>query len=374
MITDENRNLIYAIVASMLLLGSWHYLYEVPKREKLQEQKKVDVAQKKISTPSDALLPEPTVQVAKGRMEVLQAAPRIQIKTPKLQGSLRLIGGRIDDLTLVQYRETIDKSSKPWTLLSPTGGKNAYFTEVGWITQDSSVKVPKSDTLWQSTSTTLTPNSPVVLTWDNGEGLIFERIISVDKDYLFTIKQRVKNRTGKVVKLFPYGLISRSGTPETSGFAILHEGPIGYLNGKLEEIDYTDLQEKKKISQNVTGGWLGITDKYWLTALLPDQSKTFKTSFRDIVEGDVDRYQTDYLGAEYKIQPHSHVEITNHVFAGAKILELLDGYEVQLGVHHFDLAVDFGWFYIITKPIFHVLSFFHDWIGNFGVAILFLIN
>ena len=205
---------------------------------------------------------------------------------------------------------------------------------------------------------------------DNGEGLVFERIFAIDDDYMVTTTQRVRNSGNDSVTLFPYGLVSRSGTPETLGFYILHEGPLGVFDGTLREVDYDDLQEGANVEQRSVGGWIGITDKYWLAALIPDQKQAMTYRFVHSIHNQDDRYQVDYLGTEARLEPSKTLEVTNRLFVGAKEVKLLDAYSDALGIANFDLAVDFGWFYFLTKPFFYAVSWLSIHLGNFGLAIL----
>jgi YidC/Oxa1 family membrane protein insertase len=209
------------------------------------------------------------------------------------------------------------------------------------------------------------------LTWDNGQGLVFTRILSVDKDYMFTVRDMVRNTGSAPVKLLPYGLISRTGTPSVAGYYILHEGMIGYLGGSLQEVKYSSLNPGSPLPYASHGGWLGFTDKYWLTALVPPQSEEIKARFTHTVDGGVARYQADYLGPEITVAPDGTAESSARFFAGAKEVNLLDAYK-ESGIPFFDRAIDFGWFYFLTKPIFLILQFFYNILGNFGLAILLL--
>ncbi|MEP2334785.1 membrane protein insertase YidC, partial [Marinobacter sp.] len=208
------------------------------------------------------------------------------------------------------------------------------------------------------------------LTWDNGAGLVFERTYAIDNQFMFSVTQKVRNSSGASVTLFPYGLLSRGGTPETAGFYILHEGPLGVFDETLNEVDYDDLQDDGDVEVAATGGWIGITDKYWLAALVPAQDEAVKYRFMHMIRQQDDRYQTDYLGSARAIPAGGVVESEVHLFAGAKEVKLLDKYEAEYGIANFDLAVDFGWFYFLTKPFFYALSWLHGVVGNFGIAIL----
>ena len=298
-------------------------------------------------------------------------SPRLRIEAQRVQGSVRLRGARIDDLLLYDYRNTLDSDSGDIVLLSPAGTQNAYYTEFGWaVGVGTDMPVPDTTTLWQANGDVLVPRAPITLEWDNGQGLLFQRTISVDENYLISISQRVSNRSTAPVTLHPYGLVSRSNPPNTLGFFILHEGPIGVLNDELEEVDYDDLQDDGRQTVQSTGGWLGITDKYWLTALIPDQTEAIDTSFNHSVIDGGDRYQVDFLGAARVIPAGGVVEVSNRLFAGAKEVHLLDKYTETQNIPRFDLAVDFGWFYFLTKPIFYVLDYLNRVLGNFGLAIL----
>jgi YidC/Oxa1 family membrane protein insertase len=311
------------------------------------------------------------VHAAETREAALAEQPRVKIDTPRLHGSIDLLGARLDDLTLANYHETVDPKSPEVVLLSPPGTQDPYLAEFGWVAAGPDAKVPGPQTRWTETGGRLTPTNPVTLTWDNGQGLLFTRTISVDPNYMFTMRDAVRNNGTDPVKLLPYGLISRTGTPHVAGYYILHEGLIGYLGGSLQEVKYSSLSPGTPIDYTSNGGWLGFTDKYWLTSLIPPQNEAIKARFTHTVDAGVDRYQTDYLGPEVTVAPDGTAESSAHFFAGAKEVNLLDAYK-DSGIPLFDRAIDFGWFYFLTKPIFLVLQFFYEILGNFGLAILLL--
>jgi YidC/Oxa1 family membrane protein insertase len=399
----EQRNLLLAAVISIGILLAWQFVYEQPRIEQArlaaEQQKSAQVPSGKSdpSTVSGTTVPQapgsgsstpaapgtaqapaapvvgaPQVSRTDLRLAVLQKASRLRLVSPRLSGSIQLKGGQFDDLILTNYRETLEADSPQITLLSPSQAPKAYFAQFGWVGADRSVALPDSNSVWTADRSEFSPEQPVTLRWDNGKGLIFSRTLSLDDNYMFTVTQRVENNTGKSVTLYPYGLISRSETPETLGFFILHEGLLGVFNGQLSEEHYDDLQEVGKIQQNSKGGWLGITDKYWLVALIPDQKEQLATAFRHTLDGKIDKYQADYRGGARIVRPNGSVTVTNRLFAGAKEVSLLDNYLEKLQIARFDLAVDFGWFYFLTKPIFYVLEFFYGILGNFGLAILLL--
>ena len=364
---NDKRNLLLAIVVTTIILVVWNYFFPQKPAEIIQAASE----QNNLSTPFSSSGVVPSLQPV-ARQNALTQNPRLQIQTPKITGSISLRGARFDDVTLEKYQETTNPRSDKIHLLSPGVTQHPYFADFGWISDDNSLKLPTSNILWTADREVLTVNEPVTLTWNNGEGLTFKQIIHVDSDYLFTIQQEVQNNMGRPVNLASYGSLYRALPESVSDFFILHEGPIGYLNNKLLEPKYKDILEEKSHSYTSTGGWLGITDKYWLTAMIPDQSQAVKVNYRFVPQNNHERYQVDYLMPSQTVAPQGTIRTKTNLFAGAKILNLLDTYEEKLGVKHFDLAVDFGWYYIITKPIFHILTYTHHWLGNFGLAIMLL--
>ncbi len=389
---SDQQNTVLAIVLSILVIVAFEFFYFAPQREAMETymaQQEADQQEAAIqsggapATPSAGDAPSLSGEAPSlpgggesvtgaSRQEALAATARIEVKSRRLLGSISVLGGRIDDITLADYRETIDPESPQIILLSPQGSENAYFAEFGWIGPDG--PMPDRSSVWRADRNLLTPDQPVTLSWDNGEGLIFSRRIALDDEYLFTVTQRVENRGTAAVEMLPYSLINRSNTPDTLGFYILHEGLLGVFDGTLTEIDYSDLQEEPKGTESfqTTGGWIGITDKYWLVALLPDQTAPINARFIHTTAEGTDKYQVDTLRAALSVPPGGAVEITDRVFIVAKVVVVLDAYAEEHGIVNFDLAVDFGWFYFITKPIFFALSWFNGLIGNYGVAILML--
>ncbi len=374
----DQRNIILAIVLSVAII----FAFQFYNSQQLAERQAAEQARALAeapggppAAPSDVPAPPGAATAAgeetpESRAVALEQTPRIAVNTPRLRGSISLEGGRIDDLTLTEYYETTEPDSPQVTLLSPRGAANAYYAEFGWVAQDKTT--PGRNEVWQANSAVLTPDQPVKLTWDNGAGLRFTREIALDDDYMFTVTQRIRNTSDTPVTLSPYALISRTGTPETLGFYILHEGLIGVFNGTLEEIDYDDLQEEGVREVSSTGGWLGITDKYWMVVLAPDQSTEFEGRFNHNLRDGDDRYQVDFLGGSVAVPPGGSAEVTSRLFAGAKEVALIDGYNDAMAITRFDLAIDWGWLYFLTKPIFKAIEYFNDWLGNFGLAILLL--
>lgn len=310
------------------------------------------------------------VSVAITREQAVNEYRHIAIKTPSLSGSLRLKGARLDNLLLTKYRETLAPDSPYISLLSPVGTAYPFFAEFGWVSTDG-LSLPNSETPWQTDDTELTPEKPLTLTWDNKAGLKFIRQIAVDDNYMFTVSDRIENYGSKIVTLFNYGLVGRTNVPASQRGAVL-EGLVGYLDGSLKEFAYAKMDKEQQASFKTTGGWAGITDKYWMAVLAFDQNianVTVKFSEQDTTAGK--HYQADYLMPPTVIEPGDAVQTTGRVFAGAKELKLIDAYEKDLGIKRFDLTVDFGWYYFLTKPFFFILSWFYSLFGNMGLAILF---
>ena len=390
---NDNRNLILSIVFSVVILvsyefyNSWRYPdATIPlgdERTATDTTTPTPAPQAPSTVPGttgNANLNAPSIpgsaaptaaeaQMA-GRADLLEKSARVKINSPRLHGSLSLVGGRLDDLTLSDYHEELDKSSPAIVLLSPSGAEGAYFTDYGWVGEG--ISLPNSETLWSATSQTLNPEKPVTLSWDNGEGLVFKRTYTIDDGYMFTVTQAVENNSGKPVTLHPYALMSRHGLPEVTGFYILHEGLLGVFDETLQEVDYDDMQETNSVQNKTTGGWLGITDKYWLVALVPDQKTPITSRFTYRDDQGLEKFQADFLGQPVSIAAGASGAVTSHLFTGAKEVKLLDRYEADIGIARFDLAIDFGWFYFLTKPIFYTMIFINEHVGNFGIAILLL--
>ncbi len=384
--TDQ-KNTIVAILLSVIILIGWQYFFTGPQMEKQkaakeaqQQQQQQPQQQQQSQTPgttAPGAAPTPGAPTTRPgtapRESVIAASPRIQIDTPRLRGSIALKGARIDDVSLKDYRETVDPKSPNIKLLSPAGSPDPFYAEFGWVAPaGSKAKLPNADTVWTAaTGGALTHTQPVVLSWDNGEGLTFRRTIAVDANFMFTVNDTVENTGADAATIYGYGLISRHGTPKVEGFYILHEGLIGVLGeGKLHEITYGDIAGEPPQTFKSTGGWLGITDKYWAATLIPDQAMPMQARFASSKIGALDTFQTDYLLDATTIAPGAKVSSQARLFAGAKEVAVVDGYEAQYGIKNFELLIDWGWFYFVTKPMFFALDYFFRLTGNFGIAIL----
>lgn len=386
---SDNRNLLLAAILSIGILFGWQYFIIDPQIE-------ADRARQAAEAENNAA----TETLASGAPQVLESTPnapggslssgnlltglprdlaltqseRLPIETELLNGSISLTGARFDDLRLSNYRQTVNPDSPQVELMSPASSLNPHYAEFGWTAPTSAgLKLPGRDTVWTA-SGTLTATTPVTLTYDNGEGLVFTRTITLDDGYMFTIEQAVQNNTDRPVTLYPYGLVSRTGTPETSGYYILHEGLVGVMGEEegLVEIDYDDIQEDREQKYTADKGWLGITDKYWATVLIPAQGEAFEARYSEGRNPRLDVYQADYLQTEgVSAAPGATLANTSHFFAGAKVVDMIDGYQED-GIFNFELMIDWGWFYFLTKPLFIGLHFVAGLVGNFGVSILII--
>ena len=303
-------------------------------------------------------------------------APRIEFTAARVQGSINLLGAKLDDLVLRDYRDTIKPDSPLVRLLERRTDAKPYYVQFGWTAAPGdTTKLPGNDTLWTA-SGTLSQTSPLTLSWNNGAGLEFQIVLAVDADFMFTVDQKVINTSGAPASLFPYARIRRDYTPEVSGYYVLHEGFTGVLGGTLKEQKYADnksegdKREGVGLTEESTGGWAGFTDKYWLTALVADPKSTQVTTYRHIADNG-DRYQVDFLAKNAVVAaPGATGTQRLRLFAGAKEVRLLDRYETEASIPSFDKAVDFGWFYFITKPFFYAIDWLNGYLGNFGLAIL----
>ena len=357
---QDQRNFFLAIVLSLLVVIGYSYL--TPKRT-------VNPPPPAPTSPAQPVIAQsPTAQVQ--RSEVLAEAPRIKIETPKLHGTLSLAGARIDDLVLADYYETI-AHEKLVTLLSPAGSVEPFYVELGW-TADGNTPVPTNQTVWtQQGSGTLTSESPVTLTWDNGAGLTFTRTISVDQDYLFTVKQTVANRGGAAVTLKPYGTIVRANAPvDTAAGGGSSPSIAGFYGSGLDEISYKDLAKQGLVEHQLAGGWVGMNDKYWLVTLAPPKDQPQALTLRADKDGDKSHYSAAYHGGDATVAPGATLEMTSLVVAGAKEQAVLQAYEEKDGLAKLEHMIDFGWLYIVAKPFFLAIHYIAQYVGNFGIAIL----
>ncbi len=371
---DDLRNMFIFFLASITIYMLYNTFVLEPKNEAIEAARVQQAAFEQTPEYQESIVRP------QSRGDVISSVERIKIDNGQISGSISLKGARLDDIALNQYYETLDKK-KNVALLSPKRTTFPRYIDYGWVSKNKAIAVPDANTNWSVIGNQkLTKDSPVILSWDNGAGIRFERKITLDDRYVFQITQRVINNSGTEITLFPFGLISQKGVPiDFEGRFILHEGPIGFVGEELIERSYKKLIKEGPYSGEAIKGWVGVTDKYWLTTLMPAQGQAVKYRYHYIPsktaltdEKEQGRFQVDYLGAEISIAPGNTGSTSSHLFVGAKELNILTGYQKDLGIPRFDLAVDFGWFWFMTKPFFSILHFFGTTIGNFGVAILLL--
>jgi YidC/Oxa1 family membrane protein insertase len=373
---DNSRNTTLFLVIAAIMLVTYSVFVMQPQAEKRRAAQQAAAEQ---TTDAPITSPSPSAAVfTTDRTAALGAGPRVAIQTPNLTGSLSLTGARIDDLFLTRYRETIDKDSPAVELFRPQGMRHAFFAQFGWSGPNVPGGVPGASTPWRLTQgSTLTPTTPVTLTWDNGAGLRFSRLISVDDQYVFTITDTVANFSQQAITIAPGARVERQGVPDDLGRnQILHEGGIGTFgaDGKYttEQLKYKAWAKKPEQNFSSTGGWMGITDKYWLAAIIPAQDERIEAAFRVTEASTYDMHSVSMLGAAHTIQPGRQITETTRLFAGAKRNEILSGYEQSLDLPRFVYAIDWGFLFFLTRPIFILVEFFYGVLGNFGLAILAL--
>ncbi|MEC9432974.1 MAG: membrane protein insertase YidC [Pseudomonadota bacterium] len=383
---DDQKNMIIAAALSFVVIAVWFVLFppaptEPPPAQQIEQS--VDGAP--AGTAPSGVAPGAPDSLGTGgqpmtRDAALAAAPRAEILSPRVKGSLSLRGGRIDDLSLEDYQETLDPDSPDVTLLSPLGTQHPFYAVYGWLpTAESPVATPGPNTEWTvETGEKLTPETPLTLRWDNGEGQIFRRVISLDANYMFTVRQSVENTSETPVSLAPYGYVARRGQPETVNFYILHEGAIAKFDGVLEEFDYKDMQdfegtagpgERVKTDSVTEAGWLGFTDKYWMATLIPTPGQPFDGTFRYVARQDGPEYRTEMRLPTMTVAPGATASAETKLFAGAKEYRTIEAYE-EAGVPRFIDSIDWGWFFFLTKPFAQLLLFYEGLIGNMGWSII----
>jgi YidC/Oxa1 family membrane protein insertase len=387
---EKNRNYFIAIALSVVIVLAWQFLYMGPRMEAQQRADQAKQALQQQSQPGQPatqnFTPEsPGAATTTGnlpganqaeatatREQALARSQRVQIDTPAISGSINLTGARFDDLKLKDYHETVDDKSPLITLFSPADTKDGYFTELGYVASEASGAAPGPGTQWTLKSgDKLTAQTPVTLAFTNDKGVVFTRSISVDDHYMITVNDKIDNPTANPITLSSYGRVTRNNKPATPAVWVIHEGFLAVLGtgGSLTEPTYAKIEKAAVTNDKATGGWIGITDKYWAATIVPPQAIPYDSRFTHFTDGQP-RYQADYKADGVTIQPGQSSELKNLVFAGAKEVPLVDRYVTDFAIPHFDLVIDWGWFYFITKPMFKLMDFFFRHVGNFGVAIL----
>lgn len=362
---EETKSLYLAIVLSMLAIFGVNYFFPMTplktestlpqevKQEETLPQADIDVSDAQAETPVQENVP-------------VMDDPRVRIETPTLSGSINLRGARFDDLFLKKYKQTLEPDSSDVRLLSDSQSHHPYFIQLGWLSADQAVDAPNADTLWTARSDTLTPQTPLVLEYA-ADGLTFVRTISVDENYLFTVQDTVENRGDQTVTLYPYGLISRAVPEVRTASSVVHEGVSALIDGSLKELKLKDLKAGEPETFESGKSWFGFSDRYWFTSLILDDENTHNLKFSQPQDG---VFQTDFRGAPVVLGGRATATESVRFFAGAKEIRLLDSYTDNHNIPKFDLAVDFGWYYFLTKPFFYILTFLYGFIGNMGWAIL----
>lgn len=358
---EEMKGLYAAILASLvvILLANWLF----PRNNSANQQQ--------IPAESVSVEVKPETGVNNEEIltvdEALNQNARIKISNDMLKGSLRIKGARFDELYLKKYKENLNPDSQDVELLAPEQTANPYYFEFGWVSAKEDLKLPNADTNWKHRGGNLTPQTPLTLEWNNNQGLKFIRKITLDDNYMFKIEQVVENNTNQNISLYPYGLINLKPHHNENSTKVVHEGFVGVIDSTLKEIKLPNLKKDKKQEFKTTGGWIGFSDHYWLGALILDNN--VETAVKFAQTGD-NTFQADFVGQPIDVAAGSVATSSTNFFAGAKEIRLLDAYTKKLNIDKFDLAVDFGWYYFLTKPFFYILDFLYRFIGNMGWAIL----
>jgi YidC/Oxa1 family membrane protein insertase len=374
----EQKNLFLAIGLSVAIIIVFQLLF--PQQSVMSPTSTNDIEE---IQPATSIDDNQVVSrtIVKSKEDIIVLSDRVNIQNPLLSGSINLTGAILDDLVLLKYKESLNDDSKNINLFSPEETANPYYIEFGWkkLSNNSSViDLPMRDTQWSATASNLTPNSPVTLVWTNNQNVTFKIHFEIDDNYLFNVSQIIENNSSSNIEVFPYRLIKRINLPDTINFFILHEGLISLLNDELLEKDYDDLQDdcstttsEKKLfcDQKSKGGWLGFTDKYWMSALIPDPDETINVNYRHSNNGK-DDFRVGYVGKVFEIKPQSTHLYNGRVFAGAKSLNILDNYKNNNNITRFTDAIDWGWFSFLTKPISYAINWFYGYVKNFGLAIV----
>ncbi|MBR1600364.1 MAG: membrane protein insertase YidC [Alphaproteobacteria bacterium] len=359
--SDDLKSFYTAVILSALVVLGINYFFP---KEKATPTATVEETEVKVSSTADESNENVRV-IYENTDDILQRDERLNIKSDVLNGSIRLKGSRFDNLSLIKYRQSLDAGSENVILFNPTKTQDAYFAEYGWLSGDSSIILPNANTVWNVVGNQeLTPQTPVTLEWDNGQGVKFINQISLDEHYLFSLKQSVENNSDKAITLVPYGLFSKQINPENMSRGVVHEGFTGIINDDLKEVQYAKIDDKGE-NYETTGGWISFNDKYWFGSFIFDNDAKLKISLRKIKEN---TFQLDYRGMPIQIMAGSSASFTSDLYAGAKEIKLLDKYADS--IKKFDLNIDFGWYYFLTKPFFYILDFLYGLIGNMGWAIL----
>ena len=359
---ENQKNLFLAIAISMAIIFGFQFL--MPPEAPVENTTTNTNADTGVDLISNSV---PTINF-ENKEKVLLNSERVTFDNGKIAGSINLTGAIIDDLVLLDYREFLDINSAKISFLNPVGSEDAYYLDTGWASNDKNINFPNSDSIWSANRNSLNGTNSVTLSWTSDQNITFEKSISLDENYLFNVEQKIINQSGLMFEAYPYGSSNRKGEPEMQKFFILHEGPISITDSVLKEYSYEDLRDDQKIKFSSEGGWIGITDKYWQTAIIPLQNEKITQTYS--YEFGQDTYQTNIVGTKISVASNSQISHNFKLFAGPKIVKVIDEYMEEYEIKEFDRSVDFGWLYFLTKPIFNVLQFIYGYVGNFGYAIM----
>ena len=370
---DNQKNLLIAVVLSVVILVGFDFFFK-PEKKQFQES---SVEQNQMNQREDSVeddnLPSINSQIesTKVNKEDKLLEERITFNSKRLSGTINLIGATMDDLSLKDYFETINKENKI-KILNPVSSVSPYFLRIGWASPDKSIKLPNKDSKWQSLKKSYSENEKIELEWNNGEGLTFFRTIEFDEDFLISVVDKVQNKSPKIIKLTNFSYLRRLNYRPANKFFILHEGPLGVFNDTLKEVSYDEIEENNEIIETTKNGWIGYTDHYWQVTIFPETNETFKARFKNLKNRN-NSVQIDFINENIKtLRSGESLKTKSYIFAGAKEVPLIDQYIKKIGINKLDLSVDFGWFYFLTKPLFYALHFLSSLVGNFGVGIIIL--
>ena len=368
---DNQKNLLIAVVLSVVILVGFDFFF---KPKKPFEENSVEQAQmnQREDSGEDVNLPSINSQIEnKANENDKLVEERITFNSKRLSGTINLIGATMDDLSLKDYFETINKENKI-KILNPVSSTSPYFLRIGWASPDKSVKLPNKDSRWKSLKKSYSENEKIELEWNNGEGLTFFRTIEFDENFLISVVDKVQNKSPKTIKLTNFSYLRRLNYRPANKFFILHEGPLGVFNDTLKEVSYDEIEENNEIIETTKNGWIGYTDHYWQVTIFPETNETFKARFKNLKNRN-NSVQIDFINENIKtLKSGESLKTKSYIFAGAKEVPLIDQYIKKIGINKLDLSVDFGWFYFLTKPLFYALHFLSSLVGNFGVGIIIL--
>ena len=370
---DNQKNLLIAVVLSVVILVGFDFFFK-PEKKQFQENS-VEQTQMNQTADSgeDENLPSINSQIENAKIiqEDKLVEERITFNSKRLSGTINLIGATMDDLSLKDYFDTINKENKI-KILNPISSVSPYFLRIGWASPDKSIKLPNKDSKWKSLKKSYSENEKIELEWNNGEGLTFFRTIEFDEDFLISVVDKVQNKSPKIIKLTNFSYLRRLNYRPANKFFILHEGPLGVFNDTLKEVSYDEIEENNEIIETTKNGWIGYTDHYWQVAIFPETNEIFKARFKNLKNRN-NSVQIDFINENIKtLKSGESLKTKSYIFAGAKEVPLIDQYIKKIGINKLDLSVDFGWFYFLTKPLFYALHFLSSLVGNFGVGIIIL--